>query len=316
MKNIIVTQETIEQACLTLRAQMAGQFSTGADLTIKVPTKYKIAEEDMPTIIVSANAEYKMRALIRQSAEEVAWHGTVSFDEDNNEYLIEDIFVFPQDVTAATAVATDDYGTWLMTLSEEEFNKLRFHGHSHVNMGVTPSATDLNYQQQLLAMVNDFYIFAIYNKEDDLNIWIYNVATNTLYEQDDIYYDSTATQADGWAHNEIIAKVSKKTFAAAAKPKDWSSTYASGMHWDVKTGGYIPYTEAEKKSSSMTQDTETTKAKRGRPKSDKSYKELQKILAEEKRAAKKAANIKNQNNIAELEATWAKAYRYKIDDED
>ena len=39
-------------------------------------------------------------------------------------------------------------------------------GHSHVNMGTSPSSVDLNHQEEILRMLgdNDFYIFMIWNK--------------------------------------------------------------------------------------------------------------------------------------------------------
>ena len=44
------------------------------------------------------------------------------------------------------------------------------HGHSHVNMGTSPSATDTKLQEDHLAQLqdNDFYIFLIVNKKREI----------------------------------------------------------------------------------------------------------------------------------------------------
>ena len=69
-------------------------------------------------------------------------HGTVLRTEnsksDSNEFIVEDIFVYPQEVTGST-VTTDQeaYSKWLYELDDDIFNNLRMQSHSHCNMGVS-----------------------------------------------------------------------------------------------------------------------------------------------------------------------------------
>lgn len=144
------------------------------------------------TIYFTEVAWRKMEALIKSFDKEVAWHGTASRIEDKegaNEYLISDIFVYPQKVTGAT-VDTDQekYQNWVAGLDDDTFNNLRMQGHSHVNMGTTPSGTDIDHQTAILSRTDDsmFYIFMIWNKKFDKNIKIYDLAKNTLFEPSDI----------------------------------------------------------------------------------------------------------------------------------
>lgn len=134
----------------------------------------------------------KMTTLIREFSDEVAWHGTayrLDSEEGENIYAIGDIFVYPQEVTGAT-VNTDQvaYQTWLMSQEDDVFNNLRFQGHSHVNMGVTPSGVDLTHQEQILDQLEDdmFYIFMIWNKRHDVNAKIYDFQKNLLFEASDV----------------------------------------------------------------------------------------------------------------------------------
>lgn len=139
---------------------------------------------------ISPKAYLKMQALIASSPKEVGWHGTAyRDDEDENIYRIDDIMVYPQMVDG-TNVNTDEqeYYVWNMSLDNETANNLRFHGHSHVNMGVFASSVDLQHQKEILGMMDDdmFYIFMIMNKRGEINTKIYDLKKNLLFESDDV----------------------------------------------------------------------------------------------------------------------------------
>lgn len=133
----------------------------------------------------------KMQALIREFDKEVAWHGVArrGTDETKDEYFIDDIMVYPQEVTGAT-VNTDQekYEMWLMQHDDEVFNNIRMQGHSHVNMGVSPSSVDTTHQEKILEQLEDdmFYIFVIWNKKNDKTIKIYDLAKNILFDTTDV----------------------------------------------------------------------------------------------------------------------------------
>lgn len=199
----------IEQLTTNLMEQLTGSKALADKLTVSMPIKLKAQPEDKPTVYITTIAERKIKALVDMAKEEVAWHGTVTRDSATNSYYIEDIFVFPQEVTHSTADATDDYLPWLNELDDDTFNKLRFHGHSHVNMGTRPSSTDKNYQENMLTPIKDFYIFAIYNKKDDYTMFLYDMDRNYMYETEDIIYISELTEAIDWAAEQIDEMVTK-----------------------------------------------------------------------------------------------------------
>lgn len=138
-------------------------------------------------VYITGEAYMKIMYLVNTMDKEIAWHGTAERIEDG--YRINDVFVYPQVVSGAT-VNTDqeEYEKWLYGLSEEQFNNNRFQGHSHVNMNVGPSSVDLEHQRKLLADLTDemFYIFMIINKKGDLNMRVYDLAKNILFEPEDI----------------------------------------------------------------------------------------------------------------------------------
>ena len=140
------------------------------------------------TVWITPEAYKKILALVTEFSDEVGWHGTVTRNADD-EYIIEDIFVYPQEVTGST-VNTDqgEYTKWLYELDDDTFNKLRMQGHSHVNMGVSPSGVDDKHRQQILDQLekNMFYIFMVWNKSLSVHTLVYDMSKNILYEDDDV----------------------------------------------------------------------------------------------------------------------------------
>jgi len=136
-------------------------------------------------------AYLKMEMLIKNYTTEVAWHFVVE-RRDNAEYAAEyhiaDTLHFPQKVTGCHFEQDDEkYQDWKFnSLDDYEFNNLRGHGHSHVNMPVSPSPTDENYQKDMVEAYNDFYLFVIWNKSGDRNVWIYDIEHNVLFETGDV----------------------------------------------------------------------------------------------------------------------------------
>jgi hypothetical protein len=142
-----------------------------------------------PIVNFTAEAYLKMNYLIQECTSEIGWHGTVT--RNKNIFTITDILVYPQKVTGATTSSIpvgDKYDAWLMELPDNIFNFLRFQGHSHVNMGTSPSGVDNNFYDAILQTLkdNDYYIFAIMNKRQEISIWIYDLATNLIFDEKDI----------------------------------------------------------------------------------------------------------------------------------
>lgn len=136
-------------------------------------------------------AWYKMQALIRACDKEVGWHGIAKRleEEGKDAYLIEDILVYPQAVTGVTVTPDQtQYQNWLMRHPDEVFNNIRMQGHSHVNMGTSPSGTDTAFYEEILRQLDDtmFYVFLIWNKRNEHYIKIYDMQKNVLFENGDV----------------------------------------------------------------------------------------------------------------------------------
>lgn len=187
---IKLTQEDIE----SIKKDFASTLVSARVADGKISyTKILTTVNRKATLYFTEVAWSKMWALIREFSTEVGWHGVAKRGDDpeKDEYYIIDILPpYPQTVTGAT-VNTDQqkYTMWLYSDENDEvFNDIRFHGHSHVNMGTTPSGVDTTHWDGILEQLTDdmFYIFAIWNKRGDKTIKIYDFRKNVLFDTSDV----------------------------------------------------------------------------------------------------------------------------------
>lgn len=139
----------------------------------------------------------KMLSLVMMVPKEVGWHGC-GHKIDKGKYQIDDIYLYPQDTTAATIKADDqEYADWQMKLAIEDsphFTELCFHGHSHVNMATVSSFTDRDLQDNIIEMLKNserFYIFMIINKSLEVYFKIADMEDKCIYESPNVVLNTT-----------------------------------------------------------------------------------------------------------------------------
>jgi len=180
-----MTEEMKQQARDDFAATLEGVKMSDGKFNYSKSFKYENAGA---VVWLTQEAYRKIATLVTEFPDEVGWHGTVSRSSDN-EFTIEDIFVYPQEVTGST-VNTDQkaYTNWLYELEDDIFNSIRMQGHSHVNMGVSPSGVDDKHRQQILDQLEPdmYYIFMVWNKSLSVHTVIYDMARNVLYEDNDV----------------------------------------------------------------------------------------------------------------------------------
>ena len=282
MKKQLINLEPIKEQ---IKAKLIEKYNTTTFINtdvvdIKVDIKElleaHIAEKHLiePNIFITPGAYVKMRKLVDDTSTEIGWYGIVNKYPGLNEvYVIEDIIVYPQRVTGATCVQDDDkMFEFEMSLTTEQVNHKRFHGHSHVNMGVTPSGVDEQFYQDILSQVNDYFIITITNKRNEYTVKFYDVANNILYSDLPIrVLEDSGNALDIW-YEEVKTKLSEPKPIATEKkgslncyntayreqhkydPYD-EYDYEPDMYWDSRYG-YITKAEAE---------LYERKSRRGRP---------------------------------------------------
>lgn len=164
--------------------------------------------DDVARLTFSSKAWTKMISLVLSFDKEVQWHGVVERISTNS-FRINDILVFPHEITSATVTSDQTkYEEWLNELDDETFNHLRFHGHSHVNMAVSPSGVDMQYRENMLQNINAnddeaYYIFMIINKQNKISAEIYDIENNMLYGTADIEFVAEIDDGKEYINNFI-----------------------------------------------------------------------------------------------------------------
>lgn len=171
------------------------------------------------TIIYTNKAWAKTRILLDHFQKEVAWHGVTERLEDGT-YRISDILVYPQEVTGASVeMDTGEYAKWIgENWEDERFDHLKMQAHSHVNMSVTPSSTDIQHQKEILSQLGpeDFYIFIIFNKSLFFEAWIFDKKSNSCYETKLI----SMMVEDGFNVEEFLEEVDGLVKEAVVLPRN------------------------------------------------------------------------------------------------
>lgn len=250
MKQIKITSQHLDKIIKDFAEKIKKQRFNNGTFEYKVSVDaVSSAGIQKPVLKINPIAMLKMQALVDCTTDEISWHGLTK--REGNTYTISDIIVYPQTVTGA-AVTTDEkeYGAWLMALDDEQFNAVRMQGHSHVNFSTSPSATDIEYYQNILNTLpkDDFYVFLIINKKREHFATIYDLSKNLIYENKDIEikYDLDIDPTQ-WAEEMRDKFVSKKIYTydpkTAQMPGAYTPTLQEEKYWDNVARHYSSFEE-------------------------------------------------------------------------
>lgn len=223
---------------------------------ISIDGKFAVERVSLPKdqnkvqLFFTPKAYIKMFSLVDEFSTEVQWHGLVKRIDDFS-FVITDILVFPHEASAATVISDEEeYTKWLDTLDDEDMSQLRFHGHSHVNMGITPSVTDNTYRKNLLGNFgtpaeNDdfFYIFLIANKRREYNIQVFDFKNNSLYDYKDDEVDVIVLLDE----DEIINTFINEAKRLVKKPEPPKYVYPKALTPSPQTKKNVQQIGKEKK---------------------------------------------------------------------
>ena len=186
-------------------------------------------------ILVLPTARFKMETYCDLSEGEIGWLGLVS--REGNNFLIEDTFLLKQEVHAATTELNPQAILDLWNeLSEEDQQKLKIWGHSHVNMEPSPSGQD-NSQMDYFKDTNDWFVRLITNKKRKYHIDIYDYKNGVKvhFDESDLKtYSPDNAEIEKAIAEEIKEKVTEKKYTStnSVTPyKSYSSGYSSYSHY-------------------------------------------------------------------------------------
>ena len=155
---------------------------------INVITKVEAMQNLVPHIFISNEALTKMSVYVETCKQEVGWLGTVITDEETGYPLIDDVYLFDQEVHATTTEITPEglteFAEELLSQGDkgmETWNNLKMWGHSHVNMGITPSGQDNKQMETFAESGHDWFLRLIANKKGELKIDMYDYVNGVTY---------------------------------------------------------------------------------------------------------------------------------------
>lgn len=233
-------ENIVEKVCTELRSNFSGLKCYGS-IDIKRSFTFK-SDDRIAMLYFTPIAWIKMTALVSRFETEVQWHGEVRRISEN-EFEIYDVLVPPHEVSGATVTSEyKPYIEWMDGLDDDTFNAVRFHGHSHVNMTVSPSSVDNKYRLDLVTQLpkptgddDVFYIFLIINKKHEWSAEIYDLTNNALYGTDDIYMECYLEDTDV---DSFIAEAKK---VAVARSYAYGGTHHGGSSYGGSSYGGISY---------------------------------------------------------------------------
>lgn len=198
---------------------------------------------DEPVLFYTAKVKAIIDHLVQKSPQEIGWLGTVQTLQ--NGYLVDRIYVPKQQVTHTE---TDIDEGAMAALAEEMFaagidpGTLFYWGHSHVNMGVSPSGQD---ERQVREYLDNCPIFIreIRNKRGEAKVDIYDREERIVHQcvQTAVVYSLTDTEKehlDTIMANNVRGRVQLTYIPpvhAARGQQNFVDDYDYGL-----PGGYVP----------------------------------------------------------------------------
>lgn len=233
----------------------------------KKTPKFQVSATLAPRIVIAPEALAKMQLYVDQCNDEIGWLGTADLyaDDDGRVIVIEDTFLPKQEVHSTTTELTpeglEEIAMELLSKPDGDkiWNRMRMWGHSHVNMGTSPSGQDDKQMKEFSNIGHDWFVRLIANKKGDIRVDFYdykmgitildlnwetvenhdamleqiNKQIEGLYEQIEVLEKAASERREGYVNSikpaiveEMKAKVKKKTYQRVG----FTSGHNAGKH--------------------------------------------------------------------------------------
>lgn len=191
MRPINLSNESIEKLYSEFLEKFKNEianygFNGGTSMTIK--TNFEEVAKEKVIVRYTQEAYLRMQALVDFFDSEVAWYGLCE-RLGEKEFRIYGVKVCKQEVSGAKVDTSDeDTLEFFCSLTDDEAEHLHFQAHSHVKMSTGASGTDIQNQQDVVRNMgkSGFYIFQIWNKNNDINTYLYDLDNNVFYDRKDV----------------------------------------------------------------------------------------------------------------------------------
>ena len=139
-----------------------------------------------PAVFYTDEVFAQINYLVQKVGTEVGWLGLVDKLKDNN-YLVTKIYIPKQEVSGVeTDIDSDAMAELALEIDDDgkDPGKLLYWGHSHVNMGVSPSGQDEVQIEEFISVEPPpkFFIRGIYNKRGQSKVDVYDIQQNCVHQ--------------------------------------------------------------------------------------------------------------------------------------
>lgn len=176
-------------------------------------------------LIITPKCYRKIMFFVNRSPVEVSGLGRIQKASDGT-LVVTSVYVVDQENTAATTDLDKDAVSSLLYESREDAGEMMFWWHSHVNMGVFWSGTDMDTIREFGA--NGFLVATVFNKRAEMHSAIYKKGEGVC---PDIFLDGIET---------MVAELPSKSEA-----EQWEAEYLA----KCKTKAYVPTSKWNKGTS-------------------------------------------------------------------
>lgn len=139
-----------------------------------------------PIVYFTPEVMAEMNFIVENAKIEVGWLGIVQ-QIDNNVFLVDGIYIPKQKCHSASCIlkdeGIDEYGMLLCDQGQENrLNDMRFWGHTHCSMGISPSGQDDRQYKKLCGDVPDYFIRLIVNNKREWNLAVAYPVAGFMFE--------------------------------------------------------------------------------------------------------------------------------------
>lgn len=173
----------------------------------EVAAHVKVRDAVSCSLVIPHDVHQKILYWMTKSTNEVSGYGSLEFDEKENKYTVKDVILLKQSVTAtSTELDAAAIGKAMFQMRDEPMG-MKWHWHTHPNMGVFWSQDDLDviYQHGQQGWI----LASVFNEKHEVKT-AFCTTTKVLEKDHDIFVDDIPTTIVSFYPHEFFTKLDKE----------------------------------------------------------------------------------------------------------
>lgn len=177
------------------------------------------------SLIIPTEINTKILHWLNKTKHEVSGYGNLEWLDDQKSWRVKDVFLLKQEVSP-TSTEIDPHAVGrAMFLTKDEPYGMKWHWHTHPNMGVFWSGDDMeiirSHGQQ------DWILASVFNEKGEIRTAFYT-KTEVLGKPHDVFVDEISTEVITYYPQEFFDQLNKEYEANVSELKRSYNTYYDG----------------------------------------------------------------------------------------